>query len=132
MRHAQAGWGGLFMLSIDRFTHLLEQAVSRLPKGIFEGLNLGIGVVEGYKRQHRTASGTPAYILGEYRVSHAMGRGIVLYYGSFMRVYPGLEDEAQAFRLIEEVLKHELTHHLEHQAGARDLEIADARRLKEM
>lgn len=120
------------MLSIDGFTRLLDTAVSRLPKEIFEGLNLGIGVVEGVKRQHRTASGNPAYILGEYRVSHAMGRGIVLYYGSFMRVYPDLEDEGQAFQLIEEVLKHELTHHLEHQAGARDLEIADARRLKEM
>ena len=120
------------MLSIDVFTQLLEAAVSRLPQGIFEGLNLGIGVVEGAKRQHRTASGIPAYILGEYRVSHSMGRGIVLYYGSFVRVYPGLQDEERAFQLIDEVLKHELTHHLEHQAGARDLEITDARRLKEM
>ena len=120
------------MLSIDGFTRLLDTAVSRLPKEIFEGLNLGIGVVEGAKRQHRTASGNPAYILGEYRVSHAMGRGIVLYYGSFKQVYPDLQEDERAFQLIDGVLKHELTHHLEHQAGARDLEIADARRLKEM
>lgn len=120
------------MLSVDRFTALLGEAASEIPKEIFEGLNLGIGVVEHSKLNHATASGSPAYILGEYRVSHGMGRGILLYYGSFMRVYPDLEDDARAFELIKDVLKHELTHHLEHQAGSHDLEMADARRLQEM
>lgn len=120
------------MIDMDAFTRLLELAASRLPQEIFSGLNLGIGVVEHSKRNHATASGIPAYILGEYKVSHSMGRGIVLYYGSFIQVYPHLQDEAEAYRLIEAVLKHELTHHLEHQAGDRALEITDARRLLEM
>ncbi len=120
------------LLSLDQFTHLLEEAASQLPQEIFRDLNLGIGVVEGFKLNHRTASGTPAYILGEYRASHSMGRGIVLFYGSFLRVYPGLREDERAKGLIMDVLKHELTHHLESLAGARDLEIADAARLLDM
>ncbi len=52
------------LLSLDQFTRLLEEAASQLPQEIFRDLNLGIGVVEGFKLNHRTASGTPAYILG--------------------------------------------------------------------
>ncbi len=61
-----------------------------------------------------------------------MGRGIVLFYGSFLKVYPGLREDERAKGLIMDVLKHELTHHLESLAGARDLEIADAARLLDM
>ncbi|MGI6688310.1 MAG: hypothetical protein ACOX6Y_08175 [Christensenellales bacterium] len=119
-------------LTIDRFTQLLEEAASQLPEVIFRQLNLGIGVVEGYKLNPHTGSGVPAYTLGEYRASHSMGRGIVLYYGSFMRVYPDLADDQRSRDIIMNVLKHELTHHLESLAGARDLEIADAARLLDM
>lgn len=120
------------MLTLDRFTHLLEQACAALPEKIFEGLNLGVGVVEGYKTRNDTASGQMAYILGEYRSGPQLGRGIVLYYGSFIKVYPHISDDAEGYKLIDDVLKHELTHHLESQAGAKDLEMADARRLMEM
>ena len=119
-------------LDIDQFTRILEAAASELPEVIYKDLNLGIGVVEGHKRNPHTASGVPAYILGEYRASHAMGRGIVLFYGSFLKVYPDLADDAMGRARIMDVLKHELTHHLESLAGARDLEIADAVRLLEM
>lgn len=120
------------MQSIEQFTHLLEKAASQLPEELFLHLNLGIGVVEGSKTRQDTGSGRPAYILGEYRVSHSMGRGILLYYGSFKRVYPGLLDQDQALQAISRVLRHELTHHLESLAGARDLEISDAQRLADM
>lgn len=119
-------------LSVDQFTRLLEEAAGQLPQEVYRGLNLGIGVIEGFKLNPRTASGRPAYILGEYRVSRAMGRGIVLFYGSFIRVYPALAHDEEGLALIADVLKHELTHHLESQAGSRDLEIQDARDLKEM
>ncbi len=119
-------------LSIDQFTRLLEEAASLLPEAVFQELNLGIGVVEGQKLNPHTASGIPAFTLGEYRASYSMGRGIVLFYGSFMRVYPDLADDDRSRALIMDVLKHELTHHLESLAGARDLEIADAARLLEM
>ena len=120
------------MLTLDRFTQLLEQACATLPQKIFEGLNLGVGVIEGAKARNDTASGQAAFILGEYRAGPQMGRGIVLFYCSFLRVYPHIDDDEEGYALIEGVLKHELTHHLESQAGARDLEMADARRLQEM
>lgn len=114
------------MISIERFTHLLDQASAALPRAIYRDLNLGIGVVDKARRTHRTRDGRPVYTLGEYHVHGIMGRGIVLYYGSFARVYPGLEDEQEALRIISGVLKHELTHHLESLAGDHTLEIADA------
>ncbi len=120
------------MISIERFTQLLGEAAASLPKEIFEGLNLGIGVSEGSKARSDTASGVPALILGEYTVSRQMGRGILLYYGSFRRVYPEMGDDAAGLGLILDVLKHELRHHLESLAGSRELEFLDAKRLSEL
>ena len=119
-------------LSLDRFTRMLEEAAGRLPQEIFKELNLGIGIVEGSKQAKGTASGAPALVLGEYRVSHSLGRGILLYYGSFRQAYPDLSDDGEGQRIIGDVLKHELLHHLESLAGSRDLEIADAARLMEL
>ncbi len=116
------------MMDIDRFSHLLEQQAAQLPSQVYQGLNLGVGVAPGAKRERRAPQGMPAYILGEYRVHPVMGRGVLLYYGSFMAVYPHLREEELVVE-VDRVLKHELTHHLEHMAGSRDLEIADAKRL---
>lgn len=114
------------MIDIDRFTQIVDERALLLPEAIFERLNLGIGVVERAKRQPQSRPGQPLYILGEYQVHHAMGRGILIYYGSFRQVFPWLDEAALTIE-IDRVLKHELTHHLESLAGARDLEIADAR-----
>ncbi|MGI6690854.1 MAG: hypothetical protein GX916_11680 [Clostridiales bacterium] len=114
------------MIDIDRFTHTLDELTGALPAEVFKGLNLGVGVVDRAKRGHDTPGGAPVYILGEYHVHPVMGRGVVLYYGSFLRVFPHLDGEASWRREIDRVLKHELTHHLESQAGDRDLAIADA------
>ncbi len=110
-------------VSVDAFTRMLEEQSALLPIEIFDGLNLGIGVVEHAKRSDDAPG---VYILGEYRAHGVMGRGIVLYYGSFARVY-GLTNAGQLRREIDRVLKHELTHHLESRAGENDLEIEDAR-----
>ena len=51
----------------------------------------------------------------------------MLYYGSFQQARPGLMDDEELLRPeIDRVLRHELTHHLESQAGNRDLEYDDA------
>lgn len=120
------------MIDINCFESLVNQAVSKLPKKIFEHLNLGIGIVEHAASHTKTGSGKPAYILGEYHVRHSMGRGIVLYYGSFTQVYPTLTNREEALQIIDKVIRHELTHHLESLAGDRSLEAEDARRLLEM
>ena len=115
------------MIDINRFSQIVNLQAEKLPEAIFRRLNLGIGVVEHAKQEQHSKSDRPLYILGEYRVHHAMGRGILLYFGSFAHTYPNMQDEAALAELISQVLKHELTHHLESLAGAKDLEIADAR-----
>ncbi|NLW20298.1 MAG: hypothetical protein GXY84_02870 [Clostridiales bacterium] len=119
------------MVSIRRFEHLLEQAMYELPEKVFERLNLGVGLSEHAKLNHATGSGQPAYVLGEYHVRPQLGRGIILYYGSFLRVYPGLAEQALQ-QQIARVLRHELTHHLEHLAGEDALAREDARRMLEL
>ncbi len=115
------------MIDIDRFSQIVNAQAETLPKAIFGQLNLGIGVVERAKPEKHSAPGRPLYVLGEYRWHPAMGRGIIIYYGSFVRAFPTMHDEAAVTSEIGRVLKHELTHHLESLAGARDLEIADAK-----
>ena len=118
------------MVDIDRFAAILEEQAARLPQEVLKNLNLGIGVSEKAKRDRRAKSGLLLYILGEYHVHHVMGRGVVLYYGSFQKAYPGLMDDEELLRPeIDRVLRHELTHHLESQAGNRDLENDDALKL---
>jgi hypothetical protein len=116
------------MIDIDTFTRLLEEQTAQLPQEIYAGLNLGIGVVEHAKRNPTLPH---LFILGEYHRHGVMGRGIVLYYGSFVQVYGALPVEALR-REIDRVLKHELTHHLESQAGERDLEIEDAQKMNQL
>jgi hypothetical protein len=115
------------LIDVDRFSRIVNAQAENLPEAIFRQLNLGIGVVERAKLDGHSAPDRPLYVLGEYRWHHAMGRGIIIYYGSFVRAFSHVQDEAALSKEIERVLKHELTHHLESLAGARDLEIADAK-----
>ena len=50
-----------------------------------------------------------------------MGKQIVIYYGSMMRLFGYLDDEGMR-REIARVLRHELKHHIEGRAGIRSLE----------
>ena len=118
------------MVDIDRFAAILEEQAALLPKEVLKNLNLGIGLSEKAKRDWRARPGLALYILGEYHVHHVMGRGVVLYYGSFQQARPELMDDEELLRPeIDRVLRHELTHHLESQAGNRDLENDDALKL---
>ena len=66
--------------------------------------------------------------MGEYRTNHAMGNYIVLYYGSFRRVFYDA-DEAEITEEMRKVLRHEFRHHVEGRAGVRDLEDWDAEQI---
>ena len=59
-----------------------------------------------------------------------MVRYIVIYYGSFERVYGYLSDEALK-KQMEKTLRHEFRHHMESRAGLRDLEIADRMQMED-
>lgn len=115
------------MISIDRFEALLAELADELPEAFFEELNGGIVVDPGCP-QHEAAVDHDLYILGQYRVDPALGKYIVLFYGSFAHVYPYL-DEPALKEEMRRVLRHEFRHHVEGRAGMRDLEVWDAEQI---
>lgn len=110
--------------SIDDIHIMLDEICGEIPKEFFNKLNEGVVLLPRYKLHAESTEDSPLYILGEYRRS-ASGRNIVIYYGSFKRVYNGLS-ERSIRRKLKDTLLHEFTHHLESLAGERGLEIKDA------
>ena len=97
--------------------------MDELPAAFFRELNNGV-IVQEYARPHPRGVADDLYILGDYTRSPNFGRGITLYYGSFVRMMEDA-DEEQVTRKIREVLRHEFRHHLESLSGERGLEIED-------
>ena len=117
-----------YNIDIDRVTELLTEIANEVPDEIFRNLNLGILVSEEVKINEESKPGLPLYTLGVY-TKNAMGRQIVIYYGSFMRAFGNLEESAIKVKL-EETLKHELLHHMENQGGEFGLEFEDYLRMQ--
>ena len=113
------------MISLREMEMLLEEIVSEFPEGLFKELNGGILLLPETKRSPH-ARKDDLFILGEYHKGGNMGRYIVIYYGSFRRLYGHLDRESLKGRLTH-TLKHEFTHHLESLAGEKGLEKEDAR-----
>lgn len=112
------------MISIDEAETMLNEIAEELPKEFFRYLNGGILLLPDVKLHPESKEGG-LYIMGEYHNEHGLGRYIVIYYGSFERIFGYLSQEAFRDKL-KEVLIHEFTHHLESLAGERELEIKDA------
>lgn len=91
-------------------------------------MNLGIRVAENIKF-HPEGTGDDLLIMGEYQID-ILGRGIVIYYGSFMEMYYFL-DRDELKNKMRGTLRHELLHHLENLANLKDLEIEDEKFLEE-
>lgn len=117
----------LTMLTLEQTERELTRIVESLPEEIFFELNGGVLLKEETK-YHPGRVADDLLILGEYYRDRIFGRYIVIYYGSMRHVFRGASDEV-FLEELERVLKHELTHHLEHRAGERDLEIEDEREL---
>ncbi len=115
------------MISIDRFQEILEDLAEELPVEFYDELNGGILVDPGHPLHPADEHGD-LYIMGEYRVDPAMGKYIVMFYGSFRRVM-GDADEAEWIEEMRDVLRHEFRHHIEGRAGVRDLEIWDEQQI---
>ena len=113
--------------SIDQLHKILDEIAEELPEEFFRELNQGIILLPEYKLHPESRAQDKLYIMGEYVRSMA-GRHIVIYYGSFERVYSGYPIEIIEEKL-RETLYHEFIHHLESLAGERDLEIEDAENL---
>ncbi len=113
--------------TIDQTHDMLEQISDEIPQDFYKELNGGVVLVEQAKKHAETRPDYPLYIMGEYQRS-AMGRQIILYYGSFRNAYPHLS-EKRLYERLKETLLHEFTHHLENLAGERGLEVKDAKRI---
>lgn len=108
------------MLSYEQAGDILDTLADELPEEIFRNLNGGISFLD---QVHRDSDGR--YTLGMY-FRGKMGCYIELYYGSFVELYGEMDDETFTRRL-KSTLHHELTHHIESQAGDRSLERWDER-----
>ena len=104
----------------DRFQKILQEEAEKIPEKFYEGLNGGVIISEETKLSPY-AQNNDLYIAGQYLHSYQMGKQIVIYYGSMMRLFGYLDDEGMR-REIARVLRHELKHHIEGRAGIRSLE----------
>ena len=113
------------ILSIDEVGEILESLLAALPQEILADLNGGVSLLE--EEMHPAGKdGEHSLLLGQYFASSSFGRHIELYYGSFLARFRTEPREAWEDQL-RKTLYHELTHHLEHKAGCRDLAEEDAR-----
>ncbi len=118
------------MITLDRFEELAEKAIADVPEEFFEHLNGGIVIVDRVKYHENSVPEQPLYVMGEYTYNRMMGRHILLYYGSFMKIYGDI-DETAAVPVIRATILHEFTHHLESLSGEKDLEIKDEIKLSD-
>lgn len=112
------------LISLEEFQDMIDEIAAGLPEVFFRDLSGGVFARE-YAKNHPESLGKELYVMGEYCVRHTLGRFIVIYYGSFMRVYGHLSKERLA-KELRRVILHEFRHHLESLAGERDLEVEDA------
>lgn len=110
-------------MELDEMEALLEEILEKFPKELFRKLNGGILLLPESKRNPDPRL-RELFILGEYHSGGAMGRYIVIYYGSFRALFGNAGKKRLAGEL-ERVLKHEFVHHLESLAGERTLERED-------
>lgn len=100
--------------SLEEMRELVAQCMDEIPEALYRELNLGV-VLEERAKPHPLRQGDDLYILGEYHRTR-LGRQIVLYYGSFERLFSYM-DEKQLKARIRKTLRHEFQHHLEFLAG---------------
>ena len=115
------------MISFEEAGELLDEISAELPQEFYEKLNGGILLIPDVKI-HPEAKQKDLYTMGEYRSSYTLGRYIVIYYGSFEKLYRHLNKE-ELKEELRKVLYHEFTHHVESLAGERGLEIKDKEKL---
>jgi len=117
------------MISIEEVEAMLDELALELPQEFYKDLNGGIILLPEAKLHEKNIN-NDLFILGEYHRNQAMGKFIVIYYGSFSHVFGYLSSE-QIKKELRKTLRHEFRHHIESLAGERGLEIQDAKDIKE-
>jgi len=105
-------------MTIEEAGVLLDTLAEELPTEFYRELNGGV-LLESGAKPHPDVPGL--FVMGEYHTHPVLGRYIVIYYGSFVRLFGGMPDSHWTSEL-RRTLRHEFTHHIESLAGARDLE----------
>lgn len=107
------------MMDYDLFQRLVRNEVDKMPPRFLRGL---CGVFVERKAFRESGSLTGLYVLGHYYPHYhlAGGPAVVMYYGSFRRVFRGADDR-KIIREIAKTVSHELLHHWEFQSGIDDL-----------
>jgi hypothetical protein len=112
------------MMTIEYMNEILDRLAEELPPIFYEELNGGILLLpEAHRSEHAKAD--DLWTLGQYRHNYNMGRYIVIFYGSFMRIFGHL-DEEKITEELRKTLRHEFRHHMESLAGENGLEKQDA------
>ncbi len=116
------------MISLETYRQIVSELLDELPPEFFRELTGGVVVSQAPVIPDYARDGD-LYVLGQYQI-YAGVRQIVMYKGSFDRLYPRA-DPARAREILRGVLRHEFRHHLEFLGGihnAESLEAEDARR----
>lgn len=102
------------MISVDAYRAIVSELLDELPAEFFRELSGGVIVSDSFAIPDY-ARGEDIYLMGLYK-AFAGVRQIVLYKGSFDRVYPHA-DADEARRILRGILRHEFRHHLEFLGG---------------
>ena len=116
------------MVSYEECGEMLDEIADKLLPELYRKLNGGILLDRGL-RYHPCALNNDLYILGVY-VRDNLGKRIILYYGSFVRVFKDKSKE-EIYYHLEKTLRHEVLHHNEYLAGCNDLVFYDDKRIEE-
>ncbi len=116
------------MITIAQMQDMLDDIAAELPQELYKELNGGILLLPEAKKHEK---GGDIYILGEYYRGGPMGRYIVIYYRSFLKVHGHL-GEKQFKKELRATVRHELRHHIESLAGSDDLERIDEENIARM
>lgn len=116
------------MISYEECGAMLDDIADELPVELYRELNGGIVLDRGY-RMHPCAVNNDLYILGVY-IRDNLGKRIIIYYGSFIRVFKNKTKE-EYFEYLKKTLRHEVLHHNEYLAGCNDLVFYDDKRIEE-
>lgn len=112
----------------DQMGNWLEEIAAEFPDAFFEDLDGGIQLDREAVPDENFPDGQ-MYVLGEYR-HNMLGRYIVLYYGSFVKLYHDYDEEEWQEEIFATVA-HEFTHHMEDTAGLHALDDKDLEFLRE-
>ena len=111
-------------MDFEEFENIALDAYDTLPDEIKKGLNMGVSVIPNVK----PGKDGITYIMGEYYFDPMMGRGVRIFYGSFMTVMGDAPEPMLRHEIIK-TIKHELRHHVEISAGVDYLGDEDRRKI---